>query len=93
MTQVFWRFPELTVRDTTKRKSKERHYFHKYDHWQMLQDRLAGMTWAAVEKKHGIPVVNNHPGQHAVSLCSASLAQRKLLPCEVVKVFTQTEAR
>jgi hypothetical protein len=85
MTQVFWNFPLLEVRETRKQKRKpgQRTYPHKYDHWQMLQDRIAGMTWAQVEHKHGIPKISGTPGRAARKLAMSSRATWKLQPHEV----------
>jgi hypothetical protein len=52
MTQAFWVFPALAVKPARKRALKG--VYRKYDHWQMLQDRIAGMSWADIAKKHGI---------------------------------------
>ena len=82
MFQISHLLPAMNVRYTPEKKPKvkqKRVYPTKYDHWAMLQDRLAGMTWPEIAKKHG------YTGDPNVlsGMCMRSNACRRLTPAEI----------
>lgn len=90
MTQIFWAMPAIAVRDTAKHKRHGRRAGvgpTKYDHWTMLQDRLAGLSWAEIEKKHGVVNRTDRPGNAASGLCRNCRTAEKLSPSEVARIF------
>lgn len=76
--------PSLRVRDSGNARSQKK---SKYDHWQMLQDRMAGMEWADIAEKHGITAnTRNRAATTAYHIATNSVACRKLKPHEVEKI-------
>ena len=86
MTFVFHTLPEISAKDKKKqtRKGSENHDKHprKYDHFQMLQDRINGMSWSDVAEKYGVK------GGRAMAwrVCMLSQSIKKLAPCEIEKL-------
>lgn len=84
--------PELLVRETKPKKRAKQPGIptprpSKYDHWQMLQDRIAGMTWPAIAEKHGIKsTTTNKAATLAYHLAINSAVASKLKPHEVEKI-------
>lgn len=86
-------FPSIRVRDDTPQKKPPRQPgiprpraggVVKYDHWQMLQDKIAGMTWEEVAEKHGIVgTEKTDAGRLARGIAMNSAASYKLKPHEV----------
>lgn len=64
---------------------------HKYDHYAMLMDRIGGMKWLDVSKKHNVP--NDPYGHVARTLALHSSASNKLKPEHVKKLFDLGEYR
>lgn len=86
MTQVFWVFPEVHVKPAPKKERKGP--AHKYDHWQMLQDRISGMTWTAIGRKHEVSAPEGRDvGRVARLVAMNSNATKRLSPREVQKLF------
>lgn len=86
--------PQLYVRDTSKPKSRRSgtpvvRANTKYDHFQMLQDRAAGMKWADIAVKHGIPGEQRVASRQARALCLNSAAAKNLKPHEIEKIHKQ----
>jgi hypothetical protein len=85
MTQVFYALPEINAKDKKKRIEKDIHGHSKrgtprplYDHFQMLKDRIQGMSWHEIAKKHGLK-----DKRAAHSICMNSNAYLKLSPKEI----------
>jgi hypothetical protein len=53
---------------------------HKFDHAQMLRDRIAGMSWAAIAAKHGVR--GKRPDHMARQYATNSRAVHTLTPAE-----------
>jgi hypothetical protein len=73
---------KLTVTGKKARDGKA-----KYDHWQMLMDRLDGMTWAAIGAKHGVHAEG--PKRLSSVTCHIAMysnAALKLTPAQVQRL-------
>lgn len=79
---VFWAMPEIHA-VVTRKPSAKRGTHRKYDHFQMLRDRMDGMTWGEIAKKHGVITSSRDAGLVAHDLVFCSKAMRALKPCEV----------
>lgn len=56
----------------------------KYDHWQILQDRISGMSWPDIADKHNIKSSGRqNKGWVARKLAMSSNAIKRLKPHEV----------
>jgi hypothetical protein len=60
----------------------------KYDHAQMLRDRIAGMSWDAIAAKHGIS--GNRPAHKAMQYAMNSRASHSLTPAEAAALDNHT---
>lgn len=58
----------------------------KYDHAQMLSDRIGGMSWEQVAAKHKVPGDAKTAGRLARSITLNSAAARHLKPNEAAKL-------
>lgn len=88
MTYGFF-FPEILSKDTAKIPNKKIHGRHsdvrkgrKYDHFQMVVDRLSGMMWNEIAKKHNV----NGGGGCARSAVLNSNVVLKLSPQDVKRL-------
>lgn len=93
-------FPAIAVRDTVKPERRKREAgkgykldpwagapSKKYDHAQMLRDRINGMTWEQIAKKHGVqPSKTNPAGANARRIALHSAAARRLTTAEAAAV-------
>lgn len=102
MTVISHTLPELKVRDTSpakpaarKKPRQEKGYKlephkgsgGKYDHAQMLRDRISGMTWEQVAAKHGILGHGKYKaGFYTRTIALNSAAARHLKPHEAAKL-------
>lgn len=84
-----------TPRDPTRRihtvtsgyKLEPQYKPGKYDHAQMLRDRIDGMTWSQIAEKHGIPSSGKNTAAHqARRFALHSAAARRLTPAEAAAV-------
>lgn len=80
--------PETTTRTplniTIYGKKRRGNPAKKYDHWQMLQDRLGGMSWREVGAKHEVHGdCESEIGLRACKLATYSQASLRLTPAQV----------
>lgn len=86
-------FPKVAARDVapvkTQRKltvtgKKARGAAHKFDHLQMLLDKLNGMSWKEIAVKHNVTTPNREKmGDYARRLALNSKAIVSLTPAQV----------
>ena len=75
--------PETEPKKQQHRGTDYRPRPSKYDHWQMIQDRMSGMTWKEIGTKHGI-----NKSDKELSLMILHSGKIKLLkPKEVEKLM------
>ena len=95
MTVTFFAWPRIEATDKSRlgvrKKKPETGYrlrqtnaFRKYDHQQMFRDRMSGLTWEEVAKKHGVCASSHFSaGYVARALAMNSRAVHQLKPFEV----------
>lgn len=91
---VFWALPD--VRGTQKCKNKPGSFAPqrcKYDHFEMLKDRIGGMRWSEIAEKHGVPPTGKcSPASRARNLLQTSMVYRHLSPEELGRVAWSPDA-
>lgn len=62
----------------------------KFNHWQMLQDRMQGMTWLEIGRKHDVSGKDDKSiGSNACNAAMRSSAAYKLKPHEVAQLSSK----
>lgn len=86
-------FPEIHVKDVTPEKKPQRKSVtgklargnptRKYDHQAMIADRLNGMAWEDIAKKHGVAHGKYRPALMAYNIVMYSKASAQMTPEQV----------
>lgn len=90
MTVTFFRFPHIHVKDSEQKsiQVKIKKKIGKYDHWQMLLDKIGGMTWEDIAIKHDVSVKDPKKLVLATkNLVLNSKATLKLTPNQVKNLY------